>query len=180
MTGIHGTAVEPSTPRLLRRGVLALAGLGVAGTAVDLAVARHWGSAVQLIPWACLLALAVAIALIAFQPGPEAIRVARVLVALVVVAAVFGIYEHVEANYHAAPLDAQFGMLWEGMSAGQRWWAAISQAVGPSPTAAPGVLVYIGLAVLLATVRHPALEAQRTGADQVEVAAGTDPTLLRR
>jgi hypothetical protein len=43
------------------------------------------------------------------------------------------------------------------MSEGARWWAALSKTVGPAPPIAPGVLAQASLALLLSTIRHPAL-----------------------
>jgi hypothetical protein len=47
------------------------------------------------------------------------------------------------------------------MSALEQLFAAVTGAVGPAPTLAPGVLAEISLALFLATVRHPALTPSR-------------------
>lgn len=39
----------------MRRGLLALSAVGVVGTAIELAMLRHWGSSAQLVPWFALL-----------------------------------------------------------------------------------------------------------------------------
>ncbi|MEA2972146.1 MAG: hypothetical protein QOG82_604 [Actinomycetota bacterium] len=150
--------VDPARP--LRLGLLLLAGLGTAGTALELAVLRHWGSTIQLVPWAAVIATAVAVAAMAVRPSSRTVRIVRwVAVALCLVAA-FGTYEHVLSNYHAAPLDFRFATRWPTMSAPARWWAAASGAVGPSPALAPAVLAQSALCLLLACVRHPALAAK--------------------
>ena len=41
-----------STSALLRKGLLAIAGLTTLGIAVELALERHWTQPVQLIAWA--------------------------------------------------------------------------------------------------------------------------------
>jgi hypothetical protein len=142
---------------LLRRCFLALAAAGIAGTALELALSRHWTSAVQLIPWYALGALAFALGLLVVRPRRPAVLAVRVVAVAVVLTAAFGIFEHVLANYHAAPLDFRYTSKWPTMSASSRWWAAASESVGPSPTLAPGVLVQAAACLLFATLGHPAL-----------------------
>ena len=141
---------------LLRYGVLGLAALGVIGAAVDLAMSRHWQSAIQLVPWASLLGLAVALALIAARPTGRTLWAARALLLVVAASAALGIYHHVAANYATAPLDFRYSERWEQMSMAARLWAAGGQAVGPSPTMVPGLLAYLAVMGWLATLRHPA------------------------
>ena len=43
------------------------------------------------------------------------------------------------------------------MSSVAQWWEAITGGVGPAPVLAPGVLAEISLALLIATLRHPAM-----------------------
>ena len=142
---------------LLRRCFLALAVTGIAGTAAELALSRHWTSAVQLIPWYALGALVVACVLLVTRPRRAAVIAVRVLAVAVVLSAGFGIYEHVLANYHAAPLDFRYTSRWPAMSTASRWWAAASESVGPSPTLAPGVMAQAAVCLLFATLGHPAL-----------------------
>lgn len=146
---------------LLRSGVLALVALQIVGTAVDLAMERHWNSVIRDIPWVILGVLAVALVLVAVRPRPASLRIARLLVLLVIAASAFGIWEHVRANHDAGPLDYRFETRWAGMSAPDRWWTALTKGVGPSPPLVPAVLAETGLLILLATVRHPALAPTR-------------------
>jgi hypothetical protein len=162
MTSPSPTAAVPDAPEdatagLLRRVLLGLAALTVLGTAIELVTLHHWEQATQLVAFACLLALAVPLALLAGRPSARAVRAARIVAGVVCVAAAFGMWEHVEGNYDAGPLDAVYGPDWETMSAASRWWAALVKTVGPSPALAPGVLVLASLCVLGATLRHPAL-----------------------
>ncbi|HJV08791.1 MAG TPA: hypothetical protein VJ653_03895 [Acidimicrobiales bacterium] len=142
---------------LLRRCFLALAVVATAGTAVELALSRHWTSAIQLIPWYIVGGLAAGALLLMARPRPWAVRAVRVLAVVAVIGAAFGVYEHVLANYHAGPLDFRYESKWSTMSAGSRWWAAISESVGPSPTLAPAVLAQAAACLLFATLGHPAL-----------------------
>ncbi len=159
------------TEALLRRGLLGLAGLGALGTWVELGVSRHWKTTVQLIPWVAVGVVAVAAVLVAARPSRWAVLLARVLGAIAIVAGGFGVFEHVKSNYDAAPLDAVYGGRWEGMSGASRWWHALIESVGPSPSFAPGALALVAMCLLLATVRHPAMGAIATvEAADVEVA----------
>jgi hypothetical protein len=148
---------------LLRRCFAGLAAVGIVATAVELALSRHWTSAVQLIPWYALAALAAAFVLLVVRPGRRSLRIVRVLAVLVLLTAAFGIFEHVLANYHAGPLDFRYESRWPTMSAGSRWWAAFTESVGPSPTLAPGVLAQSALCLVFATLGHPALAPAADG-----------------
>ncbi|MDQ6604322.1 MAG: hypothetical protein M3Z19_16480 [Chloroflexota bacterium] len=155
------TRVDP-TPQLLRRGLLGLATLTILGIAVELYTERHWTQPMQLIAWAALALTALAIALLIGQPSAGRVRAAQIVAAVVVISAAVGVWQHIQANYDAGPLDRRYGQTWEGMSAMSRWWLAARKGVGPSPPLAPGALAQAGLCVLLATMRHPALRAGRT------------------
>ncbi len=149
-------AEEPALVAVLRRGLLGVAALSVTGTVIELAMLRHWTQASQVIAWGACAALLVAIALAARPASPTVVRVARTIAFVVCVSAAFGVWEHVEGNYDAAPLDAEYGERWDSMSAAARWWAAFTKSVGPSPALAPLVLVQAALLILLALHRHPA------------------------
>jgi hypothetical protein len=143
-------------PRL-RRGLLWLAGLTSAGIAVELAVERHWTQPGQLIAWGALAALLVAIALVGRGPSARRVRIVRVLAGLVMITSLVGMWQHVAANYDAGPLDFRFTSVWDSLPELSRWWLAVSKTVGAAPPLAPGALAQAALAVLLATVGHPAL-----------------------
>ncbi len=151
---LRADAVTP----LLRRGLLGLAALTTLGIAIELAIERHWTQPVQFVAWGAVFVLAVAIALVAWQPNRSRVRLAQLLAAAVVLSAGVGIGEHVYANYDAGPLDRRYSATWDAMSEAERWWLAVSHGVGPSPPFAPGSLAQAALAVLLATLRHPALD----------------------
>jgi hypothetical protein len=156
---------------LLRRCFIGLAAVSAVGTAVELALIRHWTSTVQLIPWIALAALAVALVLLVARPGRRSLQAARVLAVAVVLTAGFGVFEHVLANYDAAPLDFRYTNRWATMSATSKWWAAASESVGPSPVLAPGVLAQSALCLLFATIGHPALSpSDDEGRDDLEPA----------
>jgi len=162
-----------STPQLLRRGLLGLACLTILGIGIELYTERHWTQPVQLIAWAALALTAAAIILLLGRPSARRVHAAQVVAAIVVVSAAVGVWQHIQANYDAGPLDRRYGQTWEGMTAVSRWWLAARKGVGPSPPLAPGALAQAGLCVLLATVRHPAFDVKRS------VASATVPSETR-
>lgn len=129
-------------------GVRALAGMGIVGLVLELAVARHWQEWVQSLAWLALALLTLAWALLRASPAWSGR-----LAALVALFSLVGVWRHVAGNHEAAPLDAVVGPLWDGMSPVAQWWAAASGAVGPAPSLAPGALALLaGMVWLLARV----------------------------
>jgi hypothetical protein len=154
VTGDRGGDAGPAGG--LRLGLAGIAGLGSAGTALELALARHWGDLYQWMPWPAVVLMLAATAVMLRSPGPRAVRWVRTACVLVCAVAALGVLRHVVSNYQTAPLDAVYGLKWESMSQPARWWAAASGAVGPSPALAPGALAMTALCLLLATWRYPA------------------------
>lgn len=154
-------APERDTAGLLRAGMIALAGLSIAGTAVELATLRHWNGALQLPPWAALGVLTAVTVVLATRPGRIALRAVRIGAVTILPVSGFGIVQHVEANYDTAPLDRDYSGRWDAMPEIERWWAAASGAVGPAPSLAAGAMAQAALLLLLATVRHPSLSRER-------------------
>ena len=150
-------ARDTATATFLRRGLLALAALTIVGIALELITEHHWTQPSQLIAWAALALLAVALGLLVRAGQPWRVRVARLLALAVVASALFGIWEHIAANHDAGPLDRRYAATWATLSTPSRWWLAARKVVGPAPPLAPGALAEAGIAVLLATVGHPAL-----------------------
>ena len=157
MTWLPGRDV----PTRLRAGVLALAALGIVGTAVELVFLRHWTSLTQLVVWPAIVALTVALVVLLGSVTPGRVTAARAIAGLVLVIAVLGVVLHVHANLEAGPLDRDYEVTWATMSSLEQWWLAITGGVGPAPVLAPGVLAEISLALLLATVAHPVLAGDR-------------------
>jgi hypothetical protein len=148
--------VDSAAPAL-RRGLLWLGALTSTGIGVELAVERHWTQPIQLVAWVALGIVVVALAVVAWRPSRRGVRLAQILAALVIFGTLWGIWEHVAANYEAAPLDFNYATTWDSLPETTRWWLALSKTVGPSPPLAPGALAQVGLCVLLATLRHPSL-----------------------
>ncbi len=146
------------TATLLRRSVLLLALVGLVGAGVELVFLRHWKAATQLIVWPTLVALAVGFVLLVRRPSRRSVVWARRLAVAVALVAVVGVVLHALANVDAGPLDRVFATRWSEMSAIEQWWEAVTGGVGPAPVLAPGVLAEVSLALVIATLRHPALE----------------------
>ena len=143
----------------LRRAVLALAGLSIAGIAIELVIERHWGAAARYIPWLALLVSGVALVRLAGHPTPRTVRDVRMIAIGVLCAAAVGVALHINENYSAGPLDQRYSAIWESMSEPERWWAAFTKSVGPAPTFAPAALAEVALLLLIGTIGHPARHA---------------------
>jgi hypothetical protein len=147
-------ARDTPTVVLVRRGLVALTVIGILATAFELAAARHWNEWEQLIPWAALVALATAVALLAL-PGGRGTTAARVLALLVLGASAYGVLEHLLVNVGSGPHDQRYADTWQSFSLLERGWYAITKTVGPAPPLAPGVLGQTALLLLLASVCTP-------------------------
>jgi hypothetical protein len=146
------------TATVLRRGLLGLTALGIVGTTVELVFLRHWGSRAELIVWPVMLILALGWIAIVRRPSARVVRAVRVIAVVAALFAFVGVGFHVRENLNAGPLDRFYAARWDTMSAFEQWFAALTGSVGPAPILAPGVLLEMGLGLLLATIRHPALE----------------------
>lgn len=148
--------MDTAAPRF-RRWLIALAAIGTIGTAVELALLRHWDDGLQVIPFLALGALGLAIVLVARRPTARSIQVARVLTSAVLVTSAIGVFVHVRANYETAPLDFRYTDSWPTTSEPVRWLLAATDTVGPSPSLAPLAMAFVALVLLFATMDHPAL-----------------------
>jgi len=137
-------------------GVLGLVALGIVGTTLELVFLRHWSTATEAIVWPVMLALAASFGALVARPSTRVVQAVRVVAFVASAFALIGIGFHVVENLAAGPLDREFAARWDSMSVVEQWFDAITGAVGPAPTLAPGVLAEMGLGLLLATVRHPA------------------------
>jgi hypothetical protein len=140
---------------LMRRGLIALAVLGILAAAFELATERHWTGLEQRIPWLALAVLAAAAAALVVVGGDRRVTMARVLALLVLGASLYGVITHILVNYDAGGLDQRYAATWDTLPQGKRWWYAATKTVGPAPTLAPGVLGQSALLLLLATLHRP-------------------------
>jgi hypothetical protein len=157
--GSRIAGADPAT--LLRCGIVALAALGVAGLLVELAFLRHWSSTGALIVWPALGAAGLATAALARRPSDRRIRWVRWVALAVVVVGLVGMALHVNENLLAGPLDRAYAATWDSLPTTTQLLLALTGGVGPAPALAPGSMSELGLAIALATLRHPALEPER-------------------
>lgn len=141
----------------LRRGLLALSGLGVVGTLVELAILRHWHSLNELTPWLVLVTSGILLPMLAFRPSRKVVIWARWTGVVLAMAGVYGLTVHILANMNSAPLDGTIGATWDGLSVWRQVWLASTGGVGPAPPLSAASIAPTGLAIALATYRHEAL-----------------------
>lgn len=141
----------------LRRGLFALAALGVLGTLVELAILRHWDNLSELIPWVFLTAAGALVVATFRKPSRKTILWARWVGLAVGAAGVYGLIIHIAANMSAAPLDASVGPLWDSLPIWHQLWLASTGGAGPAPPLSAASVAPTGLALSLATYRHEAL-----------------------
>ncbi|MFG1709538.1 hypothetical protein ACFLIM_40780 [Nonomuraea sp. M3C6] len=132
----------------VRLGLLGLAAIGIVGAGLELAFERHWQTATQLIPWAALVLLGLAVALLALRDSPRTVTVVRALALVVLVASAYGVFMHVSVNHGAGASDPS----WDSLSALTQWWYALTKSVGNAPPLAPGMLAQSALLLLLTTL----------------------------
>ena len=146
----------------LRSGVLVVVVVATVGIVVELATRRHWHGGIQLIPWFAAGHLLVATALVG-RGAPGGVRVGRVLAAVVSLASLFGVWEHVEGNYDSGLLDFRYATSWASMSDASRWWKAVSGGVGATPPIVPGALALVAALAVVATFDRGERTVDRTG-----------------
>jgi len=156
---MRGEAAATDDASVVRRSLIGLVVIALAGVTAELLVERHWGTAIRLVPWFALVALAYGALLLMRRPTAAAVRRVRILAVAVMIAAAAGVALHINENYVAGPLDQRYERIWASMSEVERWSSAFSKAVGPAPTFAPAALALVALVLLVATQRHPALRA---------------------
>ena len=154
-----------------RRILLGLAAATVVGTAIELAMLRHWDGVDQLIPWVMLLVLGAAVAAQWFRPSAAVTRAARAVGFVSFACGAFGAFEHIKGNYDSAPLDFRYAPKWEAMGLLERLWTATTGGVGEVPAFAPAILALSGACLLFATV------GLSTSASAAVDEAATEPVL---
>lgn len=163
----------PRTVTALRLSLLAIAVLGLGGTAAELVLERHWHGLEQLLPWVALALATVGLFALVTRPR-GGLWLARLCAVIVIAFAVVGIWRHLNANYEAAPLDRRYEDRWADMSQTERLRDVFIGRVGPAPILASGVLATIGIALGAATIAAPP-PRRRTASIEAEP-AGAPPT----
>jgi hypothetical protein len=132
----------------LRRFLLGLAAFICVGTIVELALAKHWDGAIQLLPFLLAALSLLAILAVLIRPQRRWLRLLRWITAITLAGSLFGVFEHIEHNIEFAleirPSAVVSDVFLEALG-------------GANPLLAPGILAFMALLALAATYYHPAL-----------------------
>lgn len=138
---------------LLRRLLLAVVLIGEVGLLAELVLLEHTESAWQWAPIVLLLLALPITAAARARPARGTLRALQAMGALMLAAGALGVYLHYRGN-------VEFEMESDGALRG---WTLFRLALqGATPALAPGALAQLGLTLLLAVYRHPALTAHRS------------------
>jgi hypothetical protein len=119
-----------------------------AGTIVELLLAEHTESLVQLIPFVlCGLGLIVVTAAL-LRPRRGTLIALRVVMGLLFLGSLLGVYEHIEGNL-------AFEMEIRPTATLATAWLAVLK--GAAPLLAPGILALVAVIAIASTYYHPAL-----------------------
>ena len=137
----------------LRTFLLVLAGSMCAGTIVELLLAEHTETLVQLIPFVlCGLGL-LAVAAALFRPRRATLLALRAVMGLLLAGSLLGVYEHFAGNLafeQEIRPAATFGAVW------------MEVLKGAAPLLAPGILAVVAVMAIASTYYHPALARDRS------------------
>jgi uncharacterized membrane protein YcjF (UPF0283 family) len=79
--------------------LMILTALGLTGTAIQLAMERHWSGPWQIPPWVALLGTAAALIVLLVSTGRLAVMLARAMAAIVLIVSLVGFWQHFASNY---------------------------------------------------------------------------------
>jgi hypothetical protein len=133
----------------LRRVLLGILLLGMAGTSTELLLLKHDEDLSQLIPLVLIGAGYVVVAWNALTRSRLSIMVMQIVMILFVASAVLGMVFHYQAN-------VEFQLEMDPALGGSNLWWKVLQAKTP-PALAPGVMAQLGLIGLAYAYRHPAV-----------------------
>jgi hypothetical protein len=131
----------------LRRILLCILLIGLAGLAIELLLLNHDEEATQVIPLALIGAALVVIAWHAFRSSVASLLAVQITMVLFVATGLLGVYLHYLANVEfqreVDPSIAGLALFWKAMTA------------KTPPALAPGSMVQLGLIGLAYTFRYP-------------------------
>ena len=137
----------------MRRMLLFILLLGIAGTFAELLLLEHYEDRWQVVPLALFGLAFVVLAWHGVSRAASSIIALRVLMGLFLVSGMLGVYLHykgnVEFELEAYPDRRGLTLFKEAMS-------------GATPALAPGTMVLLGLIGLVYTHQHPRLGGERT------------------
>jgi hypothetical protein len=130
---------------MLRRFLLVILTIGMAGTVVELLLLKHDEDAIQRVPLVLLGAGLASVLWHAVRPGTTSARVVRMVMTAFVAAGLAGVYYHYRAN-------VEFQLETDPSLAGAALLRKVLAAKAP-PALAPGVMIQFGLLGLAYTYR---------------------------
>ena len=125
---------------VVRRALVVILLLAMAGILVELLLIEHFEDAWQLVPLVLLALGLAALAWHALAPSPASARVWRTVMVLFVIAGCIGFYMHYTGN-------VEFEL--EQNPNAARWVLFREAMMGATPALSPGVMIQIGLIGLL-------------------------------
>jgi hypothetical protein len=142
-------AAAPESPTLvvIRRVLLAILLIGMAGTTIELLLLKHVEEATQLIPLVLLGVAFVSVLWHASRPSGWSLMALQILMVLFVASGLVGVVLHYQAN-------VEFQLEMDKSLAGMPlFWKAI--AAKAPPALAPGSMSQLGLIGLAYSYRYP-------------------------
>ena len=136
----------------LRASLLWLVFIGVVGAAIALAYHRHWDGYWQLVPWAVLALVVLALLALLVFPSPATRKLAHLVAAATIIAACLGLWQHFDENYQTASLDANYTERWDDMNLVDRIWEVFKGSAGHVPVYAAAALIPIAIALSMSTI----------------------------
>ena len=141
---------------VVRRGLLLVLLIGLAGMEVELLLLKHTDGVWQLVPVVLIAMALVVLAFYAIAKNAGSIRALRLVMALFVVSGAVGAIQHFRGNvgYERDSNPSLSGLeLYK------------SAMMGSTPALAPGAMIQLGLIGLLFTYRHPSLGRSKANED---------------
>jgi len=146
--GARAATERREDSRLLRRLMLGVMLVGIAGLMAELLLLEHYDGVWQWIPLVCLGAGFVASAAVWLRPSRGAVRVLRALSVVYIAAGALGVYLHMDGNIE---FERELNASLTGLP------LLVEALRGATPALAPGALAQLGLLGLVLAYRHPAL-----------------------
>ena len=143
-------ALESPVLRTIRRLLLGLVILGMAGTAADLLLLGHYEEIWQTLPLLTIAIALLAIVWLLLAPSVLAVMAMRMVMALFIATGGGGMVLHYNGNREFQhEIDPNL-----------RGWSLFTTVITSNapPALAPSVMIHLGMLGLLYTYRHPALE----------------------
>lgn len=153
MNGATGWTADAILARL-RRFVLALLVLGLAGTATELLAVAHYEDSWQLVPLVLIGLALVVVGWHVYDRSAASVRMLRLVMGFFIIAGIAGIILHYRGN-----LEFQLEI-----DPSQDHWTLFKKIIRAKapPALAPGVMTQLGLLGLTYAFRHPALSNANT------------------